>query len=115
MTAPWQTHLNRVSELDGMLQFAWTHRAMFGGAMLYADGKPIASLSDVGIGIKLAGADHAALLAVDGAKRLQYGPDQPESKTYILVPADLIDDDDELAHWLNLAAARANRAKPATH
>jgi TfoX/Sxy family transcriptional regulator of competence genes len=46
MTARWQTHLNRVRELDGMLQFAWTHRAMFGGAMLYADGQPIASLSD---------------------------------------------------------------------
>lgn len=114
MTARWQTHLDRVSELDGTLQFAWSHRAMFGGAMVYADGKPIASLSEVGIGIKLTGIDHAALLAVDGAKRLQYGPGQPESKTYVLVPADLIDDNDELAHWLNLAAAQATRAKPAT-
>ena len=97
-----------------MLQFAWTHRAMFGGAMLYAHGKPIAWLSDVRIGIKLAGADHAALLAVEGAKRLRYGPDQPESKTYVLVPADLTDDDDELAHWLNLAAARAIHSTPRT-
>jgi hypothetical protein len=36
----WQHHLDRIGELEGLLTFPWTHRPMFGGAMLYADGKP---------------------------------------------------------------------------
>jgi TfoX/Sxy family transcriptional regulator of competence genes len=110
VTRTWQQHLDRIGELEGLLRFPLTRRQMFGGAMLYADGKPITSLSGVGIGIKSTGPDHAALLAIDGTRRLQYGPDQPESKSYVLVPDDLVGDDDRLAHWLNLAADQAARS-----
>ena len=44
-----------------------TFRAMFGGIMAYAEGKPFASLSDVGLALKLSGTDHADMLALDGA------------------------------------------------
>jgi TfoX/Sxy family transcriptional regulator of competence genes len=57
-------------------------RPMFGGIMGYASGKVFASLSDVGLALKLTGADREALLAIPGSKPLQYEPDQPPSKSY---------------------------------
>jgi hypothetical protein len=51
-------------------------RPMFGGVMGYAEGKPFASLSDVGLALKASGADHAALLALPGAAPLRYAPAQ---------------------------------------
>jgi TfoX/Sxy family transcriptional regulator of competence genes len=48
-----------------------TFRPMFGGIMGYADGKVFASLSDVGLALKLGGEAHGALLALPGAKPLQ--------------------------------------------
>ena len=58
-------------------------RPMFGGIMGYARGRPFASLSDVGLAFKLAGADHVALLALPGARPLRYEPDSPPSQSYV--------------------------------
>ena len=59
-------------------------RPMFGGIMGYARGQPFASLSDVGLAFKLAGADHAAPLALPGAAALRYEPDNPPSQSYVV-------------------------------
>ena len=75
-------------------------KAMFGGIMAYAEEKPFASLSDVGLAFKLSGEAHAALLAVDGAKPLQYDASQPVSKTYVLVPNGMLGDKDALRGWV---------------
>lgn len=80
-------------------------RPMFGGILAYAAGLPLGSLSDVGLALKLAGAEHAALLAVKGAKRLRYAPDQPESKTYVCVPEAMFENLDVLRDWIARAAA----------
>ena len=89
-----------------------TFRPMFGGIMGYSAGRPFASLSDVGLALKLAGADHAALLAVPGARPLQYGPDSPASRNYVLLPASLVDDPAQLAAWARRSAASV-AAQPA--
>jgi len=92
-----------------------TFRAMFGGIMAYAEGKPFASLSDVGLAVKLSGDAHAELLAIAGAKPLQYDPSQPVSKSYVVVPEAMLKDKDALRAWLKRSAAnlpvKASRKK----
>ena len=75
-------------------------RPMFGGIMAYAEGKPFASLSDVGLGLKFAGSEREALLSLPGAAPLRYAPDQPPSKSYVLVPEALLAEPDLLRPWV---------------
>ncbi len=77
-------------------------RPMFGGVMAYANGKPFASLSNVGLAIKLDAAHYAALLQERGARPLQYEPSSPPSKQYVLVPDALLNDSERerLGVWL---------------
>lgn len=77
-----------------------TFKSMFGGILGYADGKPLLSLSDVGLGIKLGGPAHAELLALPGARPVQYEPDQPPSKSYVCVPDAMLDDREALRDWI---------------
>jgi TfoX/Sxy family transcriptional regulator of competence genes len=62
-----------------------TSRAMFGGILAYASGKPAASLSDMRLALKLGGAARDELIAAGGAP-LRYEPDTSASKSYTLVP-----------------------------
>jgi len=80
-------------------------RAMFGGLMSYANGQAFASLSNVGLALKMTGANHAALSAVPGVEPLRYAPDQPPSKSYLLLPDNLLADHDGLRSWIALSAA----------
>lgn len=86
-------------------------KPMFGGILAYAHGKPLASLSDMGLALKTAGALNAELLAVPGAAPLRYAPDAPPSKTYVVVPDAMLADREALRGWIvkavaGLAAAR---------
>lgn len=87
-------------------------RSMFGGIMGYARGRPLASLSDAGLAFKLAGADHAALLALPGACPLRYEPDSPPSRSYVVVPGEVLDDPARLAAWAERSARHVG-AQPA--
>jgi len=91
-------------------------RPMFGGIMGYADGKPFASLSNVGLALKLAGADRDALLATPGAKPLRYAPDQPPSKSYVVAPEAMVSEPGQLRPWIVRSVAglvpRRARANP---
>lgn len=89
-------------------------RPMFGGIMGYAAGRPFASLSNVGLALKLAGADHAALLALPGATPLRYTPDSPPSRSYIVVPTSMLADPINLGAWAKRSATTqpSKRAKP---
>lgn len=82
-------------DLDGELLF----KPMFGGVCAYVEGRVFASLSDMGLALKLPPPAQAALLAVDGAQRLRYEPDAPESKSYIVVPPAMQEQPDTLAAW----------------
>lgn len=93
-------------------------KPMFGGIMGYAEGKVFASLSDVGLALKLAGADREDLLAIAGSKPLQYEPDQPPSKSYVVVPEAMLSDGASLRTWISrccagLAAKSAHSRKRA--
>jgi TfoX/Sxy family transcriptional regulator of competence genes len=82
-------------------------KPMFGGIMVYAGGKPFASLSDVGLALKLTGAAREDLLALPGAAALRYEPDAPVSKTYVVVPAQMLTQPDVLRGWIGRSAAAA--------
>ena len=105
--------------LQGMLEAAappdmeLRFKAMFGGIMAYADEKPFASLSDVGLAFKLeTAADHEALMAEPGAKALQYDASLPVSKTYVVVPAGMLKDKAALRGWVVRAVKGLKVAKP---
>jgi TfoX/Sxy family transcriptional regulator of competence genes len=80
-------------------------KPMFGGVLAYAYGKPLASLSDVGLALKAAGKLHAEFLSVPGAVPLRYEPDAPPSKTYVVVPEAMLIDQDALRGWIVKAVA----------
>lgn len=86
-------------------------RPMFGGIFGYAAGKAFASLSNVGLALKMTGADHSALSEVPDVKPLQYEPDDPPSKSYLLLPDAMLTDPDSLRSWMARSAAGC---KPAT-
>ena len=75
-------------------------RPMFGGVLAYVDGKAFASLSNVGLALKLAGTDHAELSALPGARPLRYEPDAPPSKSYVCVPDAMLGDPAALRTWI---------------
>lgn len=87
-----------------------TSRAMFGGFIAYADGKPFASISDVGLALKFAGGDREAILTLPGAAPLRYEPDQPSSKSYVVLPDELLSDPKALRSWI----VRSISSLPAT-
>ena len=94
-----QDQLSQAAEahtLDGELTF----KPMFGGVCAYVGGRVFASLSNVGLALKLPPEAQAELLAEAGAKRLQYEPDAPPSKQYIVVPPPTQADTSALAAWL---------------
>ena len=88
-------------------------RAMFGGIMAYAAGTPFASLSNVGLGLKLAPAGFERALALPGAVPLRYEPDAPPSKTYVVLPPAIVADDEALRGWIgtSVAALKPKAAK----
>ena len=77
-----------------------TFRPMFGGIFAYADGNPFASLSDIGLALKFAGSERDAMLALPGAAPLRYEPDQPASKSYVVVPEPMLSEPDQLRAWV---------------
>ncbi len=104
-----QTVLEAAAPPDMELAF----KSMFGGIMAYAGGKPFCSLSDVGLALKMEdAAEHKALLAVSGAKALQYEAGQPVSKTYVVVPEAMHKDKEALRGWIVRSVATL-KAKPA--
>ncbi len=96
-----QAILEKAAPPDMELAF----RPMFGGIMGYATGKVFASLSDVGLALKLSGESRDVLLTVQGSKPLQYEPDQPPSKSYVVVPESMLSDFDGLRNWIVRSAA----------
>ena len=79
-------------------------RPMFGGILAYAEGKTFASLSDVGLALKATGPLFAEFLEAPGAAPLRYEPDDPPSKSYVLVPESMLADRAALRGWIARAA-----------
>src|SRR5579859_811584 len=78
-------------------------RAMFGGVMIYSSGKPFASLSEPGLALKLNESDRKTLLQEPGAEPLRHDGEAP-SKQYVVVPAHILEDSEQLGVWLERSA-----------
>ena len=88
-------------------------RPMFGGIMAYAAGRAFASLSDMGLALKLAEPHRSELLALEGAEALRYAVDQPLSKTYVVVPGTMLATPELLRSWIERSIAGPHKpAKP---
>lgn len=87
-------------------------RSMFGGIFAYLDGRPFASLSDRGLAFKLTGRVHADALAEPGTAPLRYEPNDPPSKSCVLVPEAALAVSETLRDWANRAAAALPATKP---
>lgn len=89
---------------------AITHRAMFGGVGLYADGLFFALLADDATYLKTDEATRGVFEARGMGPFLPYGdPDRP--MRYHELPAELLEDPGELEAWIDQAVAVARRAK----
>lgn len=73
--------------------------------MAYAGGKPFASLSKVGLALKMSATLRSKLLKVPGARPLQYEPTSPPSKSYIMVPDDMLENIESLSTWVEQSIA----------
>jgi TfoX/Sxy family transcriptional regulator of competence genes len=116
MSAPYDPKaLKSVMEAASPPDLDLRFRAMFGGILSYANGQPFASLSNVGLALKMSGDDHTALSALPGVKPLRYEPDQPQSKSYLVLPDDMLSDHVALRSWIARSAAGLQLAhlKPA--
>lgn len=95
-------------------------KPMFGGACAYVKGRVFASLSHAGLALKFSSSTQTELLKEKGAKRLQYEPDAPVSKQYIVVPPQVQANDKDLGVWLKQSvdfvlaqpAPKSKRKKP---
>ena len=77
-----------------------TFRSMFGGMGGSVRGRMFASLSNIGLALKLPESEQPGLLAEEGAAYLQYEPDAPVSKSYVVVPSGFLSDTARLAPWV---------------
>lgn len=85
---------------------------MFGGVTGYAGERNFASLSDVGLALKLSRADREALIAA-GGKPLQYDPDATPSKTAVVLPTAIVADSEALSEWALKSARHVQALAPA--
>ncbi len=72
----------------------------FSGAAAYADGVIFMTLTPAGLALKLCEADCAALLE-QGARPLQYFPNAPVKKDYVVLADEMRDDPAALAPWVS--------------
>ena len=93
-------NLRKLVEAAAPPELELLFRPMFGGIGVYSRGRMFCSLSDVGLALKLAGAEHTDLLKVRGTRPLQYDASMPPSKSYIVVPATMLKNRKVLASWI---------------
>lgn len=100
--------------LDAAPDLELGFRAMFGGIMAYAAGVAFASLSNVGLALNFTPAERDRALGVPGAVPLRYEPNDPPSKTYVVLPPDVVADNAALSGWIDssVAGLKPKKAKP---
>jgi len=105
--------------IDQLAPFAQvTSRRMFGGAGLYADGLFFALIAEEELYFKVGDSNREDYVS-RGYRPFRPFPDKPEmpSMNYYQVPADILEDPDELQQWARkalavAAAAAAAKSKP---
>ena len=86
-------------------------RPMFGGLCIFADGRAFALVAEETLYFKVDDSNRPDFVAAGMRPFLPWGdPDKPMQ--YYELPAELLEDPDELAPWVAKAIAVAERAKP---
>lgn len=101
----------RIDDRNDDLSFAITHRPTFGGAMVSADGRPSGSRSQTGSVVEPASSDRPRLRAVPRAGRLRSSTSAPEGRSHVVLPADLVGDDDQRPQRLAVAHHTASASR----
>lgn len=106
------TQLQKRVEAAAPPEIELRFKPMFGGIGVYADGRMFITLSNAGLALKLGGAQRDELLRLRGAKPLQYEPDAPPSKSYVVVPESMLANRTLLGAWIGKSAAFVKAAPP---
>ena len=77
-------------------------RLSFGYPCLFVGGNMVSGLHGPGWFVRLGGAELAEALALEGAAPLEVMPGRPMAG-YMLLPPDMIDDDEAVRHWVDRA------------
>jgi TfoX/Sxy family transcriptional regulator of competence genes len=77
----------------------------FSGAAVYADGRICISFTPAGLALKLPKALRDELMKEEGTKSLQYFPESPIKKDYVVLPKRLLDDKGQLCFWVDQSIA----------
>ena len=73
----------------------------FSGAAVYADGRICITLTPAGFALKLPAGLRDELMAQEGTKHLQYFPEAPIKKDYVVLPQRMLDDRDTFCFWVD--------------
>jgi DNA transformation protein len=98
-------HLHELLEPLGTI----VSRAMFGGHGLYCDGVFFALVADDALYLKVDAETEADFVAAGCAPFVYTGQAEPITMSYWSVPAQALDNSDELLPWARLALAAASR------
>ena len=72
----------------------------FSGAAVYANGAICLTLTPAGLALKLPERRRTTLLQKHGATGLRYFPKAPLKKEYVVLPANIMQDQDALRRWV---------------
>ncbi len=98
MAEPYLTELKTIISRLGVLNTV-SCRHFFSGAAAYTGDHIFMSLSPVGLALKL-GQEDCNRLFDRGATPLKYFPKAPIKKGYVVLPAQLVEDEKELSGWI---------------
>jgi TfoX/Sxy family transcriptional regulator of competence genes len=87
--------LSKVTPPEAEVEF----KKMFGGLMAYTHGRVFASISNVGLALKLDKAVHEEMVKA-GGNYLQYEEGQVPNKQYLTVSAAMLADPTQLSPWV---------------
>lgn len=115
MAEPYLSNLRQLTQslsISGEDKDLINCKHFFSGAAGYIDEKIFISLSPAGLALKLPQANCDALLG-KGASPLRYFPKAPVKKGYVVLPPDIVDDENSLAKWVttSISFARADRTQ----
>jgi len=89
-----------------------TCKHFFSGAAVYANGKICMSLTPVGFALKLPPEVRDRLLKEKGTKPLQYFPQGPIKKEYVILPKRMLIDTRTLRRWVKRCIEYVTHTSP---
>lgn len=108
MQAQFETWIAAIPDVQPDL----TYKDMFGGVLIYTQGKPFALFWGDWYGLKLPEAAQAELRH-EAARDADYDPETPGGRQYIKLPPSITGDDDKAAYWIEDSLRYVQASLPA--